>query len=234
MPLNSATLSDYLLRYPHLYFDTAGIQNMQQDPAPQANSNWWMLTSQADNGQLNKEWRQFFETWNSRILFGSDAGGGGNGLERWQNYAGNAVNGATPDAVGHWRNLLSNLDSNSARNILSANAKELFLKKQKPAYDYSVSSGGKCYSISVRSESSVSALTFDPSTRAITFTVANSNGTTGNAVVTIPIALGKNFTASVDGKSVKSQSTSSSTNTTVSLEYAGGIRAITLTTPSTP
>ena len=40
MPLNSATLSDYLLRYPHLYFDTAGIQNMQQDPAPQANSNW--------------------------------------------------------------------------------------------------------------------------------------------------------------------------------------------------
>ena len=234
MPLNSATLNDFLLRYPHLYFDTAGIQNMQQDPAPQANSNWWMLTSQADNGQLNKEWRQFFETWNSRILFGSDAGGGGNGLERWQNYAGNAVNGATPDAVGHWRNLLSNLDSNSARNILSANAKELFLKKQKPAYDYSVSSGGKCYSISVRSESSVSALTFDPSTRAITFTVANSNGTTGNAVVTIPIALGKNFTASVDGKSVKSQSTSSSTNTTVSLEYAGGIRAITLTTPSTP
>ncbi len=229
MPLNSATLNDYLLRYPHLYFDTAGIQNMQQDPAPQANSNWWMLTSQADNGRLNKEWRQFFETWNSRILFGSDAGGGGNGMERWLNYTGDAVRGATPDAVGHWRNLLSNLDSNAAKNILSANSKELFLKKKKPAYSYSVSSGGKCYSISVSSNSSVSALTFNPSTRMITFTVADSNGTTGNAAVTIPTTLaGKNFTVSVDGEKVESQTTSNVTETTVSLNYTGGIRTITL------
>jgi hypothetical protein len=232
MPLNGATLSDYLLRYPHLYFDTAGIQNMQQDPAPQANSNWWMLTSQADNGQLNKEWRKFFETWNARILFGSDAGGGGNGMERWLNYSDDTVQGATPNAIGHWRNLLSNLDTNSARNIFSGNARELFLKKQKPAYSYSVSSGGKCYSISVNSESSVSALTFNSSIYVITFTVADSNATTGNAVVTIPTALGKNFAASVDGKSIKSQSTSNSTNTNVSVNYSGGIRTITLTASS--
>src|SRR3989344_748682 len=115
-----------------------------------------MLTSKANNGQLNKEWRRFLETWNSRFLFGSDAGGGGNGMERWLNYAGDAVGGATPDAVGHWRNLLSNLDSNVARNILSGNSRTLFLKEQKSAYNYSVSSGGKCYSISVSSNSSVS------------------------------------------------------------------------------
>jgi hypothetical protein len=234
MPLNSATLNDYLLRYPNLYFDTAGIQNMQQDPVPQANSNWWMLTSQADNGQLNKEWRQFFETWNSRFLFGSDAGGGGNGMERWLNYADDSVNGATPDAIGHWRNLLSNLDANTARNILSANSRELFLKKQKPAYNYSVSSGGKCYSISVRSESSVSALTFNSSTRAITFTVAGSNATMGSATIIVPTALGTNFTASVDGQSAKSQSTSNSANATISLEYAGGVRSITLSASKTP
>src|ERR1035437_5199124 len=160
MPLNSATLSDYLLRYPHLYFDTAGIQNMQ-NPLPQSNSNWARLADQSNNGRLKDEWKQFFETWNSRILFGSDAGGGSNGLERWLNYTGNTSSGAPSDAIGHWKSLFSNLDSNVARNILSTNARELFLKKQKPAYNYSVSSGGKCYAISVNSESSVSALTFN-------------------------------------------------------------------------
>lgn len=235
MPLNSKTLNDFLLRYPHLYFDTAGIQNMQQDPAPLANSNWWMLTSQANNGQLNNEWRQFFETWNSRILFGSDAGGGGNGAERWLNYAGDAVKGATPNAVGHWTRLLSNLDSNSARNILSGNSRELFLKEKKPAFSYSVAAHGQCYSISVSSDSSVSALTFNPGTRAITFTVAGSNGTTGNAEITVPTALvGGNFTASVDGQSVKSPSTSSSTSTTISVKYSGGIHSITLSASDTP
>ncbi|MDO8552606.1 MAG: amidohydrolase family protein [bacterium] len=223
-PLNRTTLSDYLLRYPNLYFDTAGIQNMQ-NPLPMDNSNWARLMP---NGRLDKDWKQFFETWNSRILFGSDAGGGGNGLERWLNYSSNASDGAPADAIGHWKSLFSYTDQNTARNILSANARELFLKDQKKPYNYSVSSGGKCYTISVRSESSVSALTFNPSTRTIAFTVANSNDTTGNAVITIPIAFGTNFTASVDGKRVKSQSTSNSTDTTISLEYSGGIKLITL------
>ncbi|TAL47517.1 hypothetical protein EPN87_02740 [archaeon] len=228
MPLNSATLNDYLLRYPNLYFDTAGIQNMQ-NPLPQSNSNWARLTDQSNDGRLNKEWRQFFETWNSRILFGSDAGGGSNSLERWLNYADKTSDGAPPDAVGHWTRLLSNLDNNAAHNILSANARELFLKEQRPSYNYSISSDGKCYSIFVSSNSSVSALTFNPSTRAITFIVAGSNGTTGNTVITIPTTLvGGNFTASVDSQSVKSQSTSNSTYATISLEYAGGIRSITL------
>ncbi len=233
MALNSATLNDYLLRYPHLYFDTAGIQNMQK-PVPLDGSNWARLADQSNNGKSNKEWKKFFETWNSRILFGTDAGGGGDSLERWLNYSSNTADGTAPDAIGHWRNLFSNLNANSARNIFSANSRELFLKKQKPAYDYSVSSGGKCYSISVNSESSVSALTFDSSTRAITFTVADSNGTTGNATITIPIALGKNFTASVDGQSVKSQSTSNATSTTINLEYADGVKTITLSAPGTP
>jgi hypothetical protein len=234
MTLNSATLNTYLLRYPNLYFDTAGIQNMQ-NPLSQPNSNWARLADQSNNGQLKEEWRQFFETWNSRILFASDAGGGANSLERWLNYTSNTSDLAPADAIGHWKSLLSYLDENSARNILSANSRELFLKKQKPAYNYSVSSGGKCYSISVRSKSSVSALTFNPSTHVITFTVADSNGTTGNAIITIPTTLaGKNFTVSVDGKSVKSQSTSDSTNTTVNLEYAGGIKSITLIASNTP
>ena len=240
MPLNSAILSDFLLRYPHLYFDTAGIQNMQQDPAPQANSNWWMLTSQADNGQLNEEWRQFFETWNSRILFGSDAGGGGNSMERWLNYADDSVKGAAPNAVGHWTRLLSNLDYNAARNILGSNSRALFLKEKIPPSDYVVSSGGKCYSISVSSDSSVSALTFNQSTRTITFTVAGSGGTTGNAIVTIPTTLvGGNFTASVDGQSVPIKEMSNSADTIITLEYAGGIRKVVLsaspviTTPTT-
>ncbi len=234
LPLNRATLNDYLLRYPNLYFDTAGIQNMQ-NPLPQSNSNWALLTSQSNNGQLNEEWRQFFETWNSRILFGSDAGGGSNGLERWLNYFGNTAAGATPNAIGHWTRLLSNLDNNAARNILSGNSRALFLKEQKLPYKYSVSSDGKCYSISVSSNSSVSALTFNPSTHAITFKVAGSNGTTGNAAITIPKTLvGGKFTASVDGQSVESQSTSNSASTTISLEYAGGIKSITLSASGTP
>lgn len=236
MPLNSATLNDFLLRYPHLYFDTAGIQGMHNPTdgsqgAQNSAVNWERMMS---NGQLSAAWKKFFETWNSRILVATDAGGGQNSLERWLNYSGNISNGAPDDSIGHWRFLTSSLDMNSARNILSANSRELFLKKQKPAYSYSVSSGGKCYSISVNSESSVSALTFNPSTRTIAFTVADSNATASSATVTIPIALGKNFIASVDGQSVKSQSTSNSTDTTVSLGYSGGIKTISLTAPSTP
>ncbi|MDD5294851.1 MAG: hypothetical protein PHP21_02935, partial [Patescibacteria group bacterium] len=60
-------------------------------------------------------------------------------------------------------------------------------------------------------------------------------GTTGKAVITISTALaGGTFTAAVDGQSVNSQSTSNSTNTTISLEYAGGIRTITLSASGTP
>ncbi|MFA6099980.1 MAG: hypothetical protein WC750_03840 [Patescibacteria group bacterium] len=228
MTLNSATLNDFLLRYPNLYLDTAGIQNMQNTP-PQPNSNWARLADQSNNGKLIEEWRQFFETWNSRILFATDAGGGANSLERWLNYSGNISNQAPSDAVGHWKSLLSYLDSNAASNILSKNARELFLKEQKPVYSYSVSSNGACYPISVSSDSSISALTFNPTTKVITFTAADSNGTTGKAVITIPTTLaGGSFTASVDGQSVPSQLTSNSANITVSLEYAGGIRSISL------
>jgi len=231
MALNSATLNDYLLRYPHLYFDTAGIQNMQR-PMPLDGSNWARLADQSDNGKLRAEWKRFFETWNSRILFGTDAGGGGDSLERWLNYSSDTADGTAPDAIGHWKSLFSYTDPNTARNIFSANSRELFLKKQKDPYTYSVASDGKCYSISVRSESSVSALSFNPSTRTITFTVADSNGTAGKAVITIPTALaGKSYTASVDGQRVTSQSTSNSADTTISLEYAGGIRSITLSAP---
>jgi len=88
--------------------------------------------------------------------------------------------------------------------------------------------------------SSISALTFDQSTRTITFTVAGSSGTTGNARVTIPTALvGGNFTASVDGKSVQINEKSNSADTIITLEYAGGIRTVVLsvspviTTPMT-
>lgn len=229
MPLDRATLNDFLLRYPNLYFDTAGIQNMQQDPAPQANSNWWMLTNQADNGQLNKEWKQFFETWNSRFLFGSDAGGGSNGLERWLNYASDTTKGAPPNAVGHWTRLLSNLDANAARNILSSNSRVLFLKEQKLPYTYLVSSDGQCYSISVSSASSISALTFNQGTKTIIFTVADSTATAGSAVITIPTDLVKGkFTASVDGKSVQINEKSNSADTIITLEYAGGIRTVVL------
>lgn len=234
MPLNSATLNDFLLRYPNLYFDTAGIQNMQ-NPLSQPNSNWARLADQTNNGRLKEEWRQFFETWNSRILFGSDAGGGANSLERWLNYTSNVSDLAAADAVGHWKSLLSYLDNNSARNILSANSRELFLKEQKPAYNYSVSSNGQCYPVSVRSESSVSALTFNSSTRAITFTVADSSETKGQAEITVPTALvGGKFAAAVDGQSVTAQTTSNATSTTISLEYVGGIRTITLSAPNTP
>lgn len=229
MPLDKDALNDYLLRYPNLYLDTAGIQNMQ-NPLPQPNSNWALLTDESNDGQLNDEWKQFFETWNSRILFGSDAGGGSNSLERWLNYTDNSIDGATPNAIGHWTRLFSNLDSNSALNILSGNSKALFLKNQKPSYNYSIPSDGKCYTISVSSSSSVSALTFNQSTRSITLTVADSKKTTGNAKITIPTALvSGTFTATIDGQSVTSKATSNSTDTTISLEYTGGIRSITLT-----
>lgn len=228
MTLDSATLNDFLLRYPNLYLDTAGIQNMQ-NPLAQPNSNWARLADQSNNGKLYEEWRKLFETWNSRILFGSDAGGGSNSLERWLNYSSSTSSLATADAIGHWKSLLSYLDSNSARNILSSNAREIFLKEQKKSYDYSVSSNGKCYTISLSSDSSISALTYDSSARTITFTAADSAATTGSAVITIPTALaGGNFTVSVDGKSVTTQTTSSAVSTTVSLEYAGGIKSITL------
>src|SRR3989344_1263839 len=161
-------------------------------------------------------------------------------MERWLNYADDSVKGAIPNAVGHWTRLLSNLDYNAARNILGSNSRALFLKEKIPPSDYVVSSGGKCYSISVSSDSSVSALTFNQSTRTITFTVAGSGGTTGNAMVTIPTTLvGGNFTASVDGQSVPIKEMSNSADTIITLEYAGGIRKVVLsaspviTTPTT-
>ncbi|MFA6268772.1 MAG: amidohydrolase family protein [archaeon] len=228
MPLDSAKLNDFLLRYPNLYFDTAGIQNMQ-NPLPQSNSNWALLTSQSDKGQLKEEWRQFFQTWNSRILFGSDAGGGQNGLERWLNYSSNTSDGAPADAIGHWMRLFSNLEYSAARNILSGNARTLFLKEQKPPYDYLISSGDECHHILVSSASSVSALAFNQSTSVITFTVADSSETNGSAVITIPAMLAKgNFMAFVDGQSVSIKEESNSTNTIITVEYSGGIKTITL------
>ncbi len=231
LPLNSTALNDFLLRYPNLYFDTAGIQNMQ-NPLPKPNSNWALLANGSDSGRSNGEWRQFFETWNSRILFGSDAGGGKNGQERWLNYADNTVNGATPNAVGHWRSLLSNLDYNTARNILSGNARVLFLKEPKAPYNYSVSSDGQCHPISISSNSSVSGLTYDQGMRTISFTAADSIGTAGSAAITIPAGLARgNFTAFVDGQSVQIKEVPGPAYTTVSLEYAGGIRAIAIRAP---
>jgi hypothetical protein len=221
MPLNSTALNDYLLRYPHLYFDTAGIQGMQKP-----GSNWDHLMP---NGKLSAEWKQFFETWNARILVASDAGGGQNGLERWLNYESDTSDGAPPNSFGHWKSLVSYLDYNAARNIMSGNSRALFLKEQRPPYDYLVSSDGKCYSILVSSNSSVSGLVFDQGTGAITFTVADSIGTTGSAAITIPAALVRgNFTARVDGQDVQIKEMSNTTYTTISLEYAGGIRSITL------
>lgn len=228
MALDSTVLNDYLLRYPHLYFDTAGIQNMQK-PIPLDGSNWARLADQSDNGKLKAEWKKFFETWNSRILFGTDAGGGGNSLERWLNYASNTAEGAPPDAIGHWRSLTSYLDYNSARNILSANARALFLKEQKPSYDYLISSDGECHHIFVSSTSSVSALTFNQSTKTIKFTIADSIGTTMSATITIPMTLVKgSFAAQVDGQSVPIKEKSSSTDTIINLEYAGGIKIVVL------
>lgn len=233
LPLNSATLGDYLLKYPNLYFDTAGLQNMQ-NPPPQPNSNWGVLVNQSENGKLNEEWKKFFETWNSRILFATDAGGGQNSLQRWLNYSSNAVQGAPGDAVGHWKSLLSNVDNNTAKNILNGDARELFLKENRPDYYYPITTDGKCYPVSVSSASSISALTFDPKTRVITFTAADAYGITGNAKVTIPAGLaGKQFTTSVDGRDIKSQSTSNSASTTVSLEYVGGIKSIILRATNT-
>jgi len=228
MPLDRTALNGFLLKYPNMYFDTAGIQNMQ-NPLPKSNSNWALFTNQSYNGRLNEEWTEFFETWNSRILFGSDAGGGSNGLERWQNYADNTVGGATPNAVGHWRTLLSSLDYNSASNILSGNARVLFLKEQRLPYNYLVSSNGQCYFISISSNSSISGLTFDQNTGTITFTAADSTMTAGSAAITIPTALASgNFTASVDGQNVQIKEVPGSAYTTIRLEYGGGIKTIVL------
>ncbi len=245
LPLDINMLNDYLLRYPNLYFDTAGIQNMQK-PLPEINSNWWMLANESSQGQqqqqgqsqggmtetsgrLNEDWRRFFETWNSRILFGSDAGGGSNGLERWLNYVGKTSDGAPADAVGHWTRLLSNMEYNAARNILSGNARALLMKEKRPPYDFVVSSDGQCHHIIISSTSSLSALTFNKGTKTITFTVAGSSGTTGNAAITIPTTLLKgNFTASVDGKNVQIKETSDPAHTTINLDYAGGIRTVAL------
>jgi len=228
LPLNSTELNNYLLRYPNLYFDTAGIQNMQ-NPLPQSNSNWALLANQSNNGKLIEEWKRFFETWNARILFGSDAGGGSNGLERWLNYMNKTSNGAPADAVGHWKSLFSSLEYNSARNIFNSNSRTLLLKEQKPSYNYSVTFDRNCYLVSINSNSSVSGFRFDQSTKAITFTVADSTGVTGSANITLPTALaGGNFTASVDGQSVQIKEISNSTHTTITLEYTGGIRTVVL------
>ncbi len=229
MPLNHATLNNYLLRYPHLYFDTAGVQGMHKAPPGAKQSNWDLLANQSDNGRLNEDWKQFFATWNSRILVASDAGGGSNGLGRWQNYSSNTADDAPANAIGHWRGLFANLEYNAARNIFSSNARTVLLKEPAHPYEYSVRSDGRCDPISIRSNSSVSALTFNPSTKAITFAVASSNETTGKAAITVPSSFASgNFTASVDGQSVKSTTIFNSTDTTISLEYAGGIRSITL------
>ena len=273
-PLNRTALNDYLLRYPNLYFDTAGFQNMQ-NPIPENNSNWARLANQSNDqgqgqggmnntqgqcpcqgqggmnntqgpdqggqqqgqdqgqngvnnqsGQLNEEWRQFFETWNARILFATDAGGGTNSLERWLNYVNNTVEGATPDAVGHWRHLFGNLEYNTARNILNSNAKVLLLKEQKLPYNYSVTFDRNCYSISISSNSSVSGFRFDQDTKDIRFTVADSTGVNGSANITLPTALGGNFTASVDGQSVQIKKVSNSTFTIINIEYTGGIKTV--------
>jgi hypothetical protein len=228
LSLNRTTLNDYLLRYPNLYFDTAGIQNMQ-NPLPQINSNWALLSNQSNDGQLNEDWKQFFETWNSRILFGSDAGGGSNGLERWLNYVNKTSDGAPPDAIGHWRHLFANLEYNTARNILNGNARVLLLKEQKLPYNYSVTSDRNCYPISIRSNSSVSGFVFDQDTKVVSFTIADSIGTTGSAAITIPTTLaGGNFAAQVDGQSVQIKEVSNSTHTTINIEYTGGIRTVVL------
>jgi predicted TIM-barrel fold metal-dependent hydrolase len=216
-PLSSTALGNYLLEHPNLYFD-----------ACPGSAGWEIIANQSD-GRLSEEWRQFFERWNSRIMFGTDAGGGPNGLERWLNYADNVVEGAAPNAVGYWRYLISNMDKSAAYNVMSGNARKLFLGEQRPAYKYLVPSDGRCYPITVISTSSVSGLRFDKGTRTVSFTVADSTNTTGSATITIPTALVRgNFTARIDGQSVQITEVSNSTYTTISLEYAGGIRTVAL------
>jgi hypothetical protein len=200
-----------------------------QNPLPQTNSNWALLANQSNNGQLNEEWKQFFEIWNSRILFGSDAGGGPNGLGRWLNYVGDTAEDAPPNAIGHWMRLLSNLDYNSVYNILSGNAQALLLKEQRHLYDYLILSNGGCYHIFVSSNSSISRLAFNQNARTVTFTVADSIGTTGYASITIPAALiAGNFTAQIDGQSVQANEVPNSAYTTINLEYYGGIKTVIL------
>lgn len=227
MPLNANTLNSYLLRYPNLYFDTAGIQNMMNDPG-KLNSNWGVLVNQT-SGRLNTQWEQFFETWNSRILWGSDAGGG-NDPKRWFNYSSNTAEGAPPDAVGRWRSALVTLDHNSVRNIFSANAKTVILKEARQPYSYSVASNGQCFSVSIRSNSSVSALAFNQTTGTVTFKTADSNGTTASVVVSIPVGLlTGTFTVQVNGQNAQFGETSDSTNTDINIKYDGGINTIAIT-----
>jgi len=225
MPLNASTLNSYLLRYPNLYLDTAGVQNMMGEPG-EVSSNWrGALVNQSD-GHLNAEWKEFFETWNSRILWGSDAGGG-EGEVRWLNYANNTVKDFPPDAVGRWRSALANLDSNSARNIFVANAEAIILKKARPAYNYSVASNGQCFPISIRSNSSVSSLVFDQATGTIAFKTADSSETAGSAVVSIPTGLLNGaFRVQVNGQNVQFGEASSLAHTDISIGYGGGINTI--------
>lgn len=168
-------------------------------------------------------------------MFATDAGGGKNSLERWQNYTSTISKNAPPDSVGRWVHLLSDLDSNATKNILSANAREMFLKEKRVTYNYPVTSNGQCYPISVNSSSSISAPTINQSTRAITFTLAGSTETTGNATIIVPTALiGKNFTVFVDSQSVKPKTTSSSADTTITLDYTGGIKSIVISRSGNP
>jgi len=228
MPLNADTLNGYLLRYPNLFFDTAGIQNMMSEPG-ELGSNWrGVLVNQSD-GHLNAQWKQLFETWNARILWGSDAGGG-NDPNRWFNYANNTVQNFPPDATGRWRGALANLDPNSARNIFNANARAVILKEARPAYNYSVASDGQCFPISIRSGSSVSALAFDRAASTITFKTADSSGTANSAVVFVPAGLlNGTFTVQVNGKSVQFGDAPHDTYTSINIGYGGGINTIAIT-----
>ncbi len=226
MPLNISTLNDYLLRYPNLYLDTAGIQNMMNEPPGAPNSNWNIIVNQ-NSGRLNPAWQHFFDTWNSRILWGSDAGGG-NDMRRWLNYANNAVQGVTGNAVGHWRHALAVLDQNAVHNIFSANAKFVLLKQARPAYNYSVaSSNGQCTTVLVHSNSSISSLSFDVVANKLTFEAADSNGTSNYAVVSIPTSLiDGTFSVEVNGKNAPFTKTFNSTYNNIKVGYGGGIDTI--------
>ncbi|VVB67668.1 Amidohydrolase [Candidatus Norongarragalina meridionalis] len=232
MPLNADTLDYYLMRYPNLYLDTAGIQNMMNDPGA-LNSNWRGVFVNQTDGRLNARWKEFFETWNSRILWATDAGGG-NDPKRWFNYANNTVQDAPPNAVGRWRSALATLDSNAVRNVFSANARAVILKEARPAYDYSVASNGKCFPVTVNSNSSVSALDFDQATNTITFKTADSSGTTGSAAVSIPTGLlNGTFTVQVNGHNVQFGETISPAYANLRITYGGGVNLIAVTaTPS--
>ena len=227
-PLDKGMLTDYLLRHPNLYLDTATLHQMRNDP-PRLGANWWVLADRA-SGRSTDEWRQFFETWNSRILVGTDAGGGSESLERWQNYAENASSRVPGNTIGQWRRLLSNLDRNAAQNILGGNARRLLLKEPTAPYRYAARAGGECVSVTIRSESSVSRPLLDARARSIGFTVASSSATAGAAEVTVPASLiGASFSLTVDGQGIDAQSSSDGAIMTVTLHYPGGVHAIVIT-----